>query len=67
MDRLAQRLAGRDIFVRVRRSAIVNRRAITTRERYDRGSYLVQLRDGTKIISSRYYQPAFRRLLRPDG
>ncbi|HEY2065015.1 MAG TPA: LytTR family DNA-binding domain-containing protein, partial [Gemmatimonadaceae bacterium] len=66
MDRLAARLAGRDTFVRVRRSAIINVRAIATLERYDKGSYVVQLRDGTKIISSRYYQPALRRLLHSD-
>jgi two-component system LytT family response regulator len=64
MDRMAHRLAGRDGFVRVRRSAIVNVRAVATLERYDRSSYVVHLRDGSKVISSRYYQPALRRLLR---
>jgi two-component system LytT family response regulator len=65
MDRLAQRLAARANFIRVRRSAIVNVRAIATLERYGKGAYLVHLRSGTKIISSRYYQPSLRRLLRP--
>jgi two-component system LytT family response regulator len=66
MDRMGQRLAGRATFIRIRRSAIVNVRAIATLERYDKGTYTVQLRNGTKIISSRYYQPALRKLLRPD-
>ena len=66
MDRLAQRIASRDMFVRVRRSAIVNIRAVATLERYDKGTFVVQLRNGTKIISSRYYQPGLRRLLKAD-
>ena len=65
MDNIAQRLAGRDTFVRVRRSAIINVRALATLERYDKGSFVVLLKDGTKVISSRYYQPELRRLLRP--
>jgi two-component system LytT family response regulator len=63
MDRIAQRLAGRDTFVRVRRSALINVRAVATLERYDRTTYVVQLRSGSKIISSRYYRPNLRRLL----
>jgi two-component system LytT family response regulator len=66
MDRMAQRLASRSNFIRVRRSAIVNVRAIATIERFDRGTHVVHLRNGTKIISSRYYQPALRRLLRAE-
>jgi two-component system LytT family response regulator len=66
MDRMAQRLAGRPNFIRVRRSAIINVRAIATIERYDKGTHVVRLRNGTRIISSRYYQPALRRLLRAD-
>jgi two-component system LytT family response regulator len=66
MDRLAQRLSARATFVRVRRSAIINVRAVATLERYGKAAFMVLLRDGTKIISSRYYQPALRRLLRPD-
>lgn len=66
MDRLAQRLADRHAFVRVRRSALINVRAIATLERYDKGTYVVQLRDGSKVISSRYYQPGLRRLLRTE-
>ena len=67
MDRLAQRVAGQTApFVRVRRSALVNVRAIATLERYGQGTFVVQLRSGTKIISSRYYQSALRQLLRTD-
>jgi two-component system LytT family response regulator len=66
MDRMAKRLEHRDAFVRVRRSAIVNVRAVATLERYDKSSYVVHLRNGSKVISSRYYQPALRRLLRAD-
>lgn len=66
MDRMAQRLVGRTAFIRIRRSAIINIRAIATLERYDKSRYVVQLRSGTTIISSRHYQPALRQLLRPD-
>jgi two-component system, LytTR family, response regulator len=66
MDRLAQRLAGRSSFIRVRRSAIINVRAIATLERYGKAAFVVHLRNGTKIISSRYYHAALRRLLRSD-
>lgn len=66
MDRLVQRLAGRDAFIRVRRSALINVRAVATLERYGKGTFVVHLRNGAKVISSRYYQPALRRLLRPD-
>ena len=66
MDRIEQRLAGRESFIRIRRSAIINVRAVSTLERYDKGTYAVQLRSGARIISSRYYQPALRRLLQSD-
>jgi len=66
MDRVAQRLAARDTFIRVRRSAIINVRAVATLERYAKSSFLVRLRDGTKIITSRYYQPTLRRWLQSD-
>jgi len=66
MDRMAQRLASRPNFIRVRRSAIINVRAIATIERYDKGTHVLHLKNGTRIISSRYYQPALRRLLRAD-
>jgi two-component system LytT family response regulator len=66
MDRLSQRLAGRGHFVRVRRSALINVRAVANLERYGKSAYVVHLRNGTKIISSRYYQPALRRLLKAE-
>lgn len=64
MDRIALRLAGCETFIRVRRSAIINVRAVATLERYGKSAFAVQLRSGTTVISSRYYQPALRRLLR---
>lgn len=66
MDRMAQRLASRPDFIRVRRSAVINVRAIATVERFDRGTHVVHLRNGTRIISSRYYQAALRLLLRAE-
>jgi len=66
MDRIERRVASRDTFLRIRRSAIINVRAVATLERYDKGTYVVQLRNGTKIISSRYYQSDLRNLLRAD-
>jgi two-component system, LytTR family, response regulator len=66
MDRMEQRLAGRETFIRIRRSAIINVRSVSTLERYDKSTYVVQLRSGDKVISSRYYQPALRRLLQSD-
>jgi two-component system, LytTR family, response regulator len=64
MDRVAQRVAARDTFIRVRRSAIVNVRMVATLERYGKSAFVVHLKNGTRIISSRFYQPALRRLLR---
>lgn len=67
MDRLAARVAAGGAFLRVRRSALINVRAVATLERYGKGTYVVQLRNGSKVISSRYYRPALRRLLKPDA
>jgi two-component system LytT family response regulator len=67
MDRMAQRLEADATFVRVRRSAIVNVRAIATLERYGKAAYVVHLKNGIKIISSRYYHPGLRRLLQSSG
>lgn len=58
---LAERLGDR--FVRIRRSALVNVRAIRALEPYGKGSYVVQLRDGTELISSRYAGRELRALL----
>jgi two-component system, LytTR family, response regulator len=66
MDRVAQRLATRRWFIRVRRSAIVNVRAVASFERNGKASFIVHLRSGATVTSSRWYQPAIRRLLRED-
>jgi two-component system, LytTR family, response regulator len=66
MDRVAQRLAAEGGFVRARRSAIVNVRAIATFERYGKGSFMLRLRDGSTVISSRFYFAQVRELLRAD-
>jgi two-component system, LytTR family, response regulator len=67
MERVAQRLTGGGAFIRVRRTALINVRAVAKLERYGKGTFLLYLRDGAKVISGRYYQPALRQLLRPDG
>ncbi len=66
MDRVAQRVAARRSFVRIRRSAIVNIRAVASLERSGKSSFIVHLRSGRSIISSRFYYPALRRLLREE-
>ena len=66
MDRVAHRLASDGDFVRVRRSAILNVRAIASFERYGKGTFTVRLRDGTNVISSRFYLAQLRSLLRSD-
>jgi two-component system, LytTR family, response regulator len=58
---LAQRLGDR--FVRIRRTALVNGGAITALEPYGKGSYVVHLRDGTRLLSSRYMGRALRVLM----
>src|SRR5256885_3685149 len=63
MDRVAQRLATRRWFIRVRRSAIVNVRAVASLERNGKSSFILHLRSGATVTSSRFYQPAIRRLL----
>jgi DNA-binding LytR/AlgR family response regulator len=64
MDRLEQRLAGRGDFIRVRRSALVNVRAVATLERYAKGMYPLRLTSGATVTSSRYHQAALRELIR---
>jgi two-component system LytT family response regulator len=58
-------LAGRlgDRFVRIRRTALVNARAIAALEPYGKGSYVVHLKDGTRLVSSRYAGRALRALI----
>jgi two-component system, LytTR family, response regulator len=67
MDTVSQRLAANADFIRVRRSAIVNLRAIAALERYAKSTYLIRLKAGSTIVSSRYYLPAIRALLRGSG
>jgi two-component system, LytTR family, response regulator len=59
---LADRLGGR--FVRIRRTALVNSQAISALEPYGKGSYVVHLRDGSRLVSSRYAGRELRALLR---
>jgi two-component system, LytTR family, response regulator len=58
---LTERLGER--FVRIRRTALVNAAAIVALEAYGKGSYIVHLRDGTRLVSSRYAGRALRALL----
>jgi two-component system LytT family response regulator len=51
-------------FVRVHRSAIVNVDQIASLEPYFHGEYVVTMRDGTKLTSSRTYSARLRALLR---
>jgi two-component system LytT family response regulator len=54
---------GTDRFVRIRRSVLVSVAAIQSLEPYGKGSYAIRLKDGTKLLSSRYAGPALRALL----
>jgi two-component system, LytTR family, response regulator len=58
---LAERLGGR--FVRIHRTALVNTHAIAALEPYGKGSYVVHLSDGSRLVSSRYAGRALRQLL----
>jgi two-component system LytT family response regulator len=62
LARLAARL-GTERFVRIRRSALVNVRAVASLERYGKSSWTVTLRSGTKLVSSRYYVRQIRAML----
>jgi two-component system LytT family response regulator len=66
MDRVARRLAA-DTFLRVRRTALINTRAVARIERYGKGTYVVHLRSGAKVITGRFYQAGLRRLLQSGG
>ena len=59
---LSERLRGR--FVRVRRTALVNADSIDALEPYGKGSYLVYLKNGTRLLSSRFAGRALRELLK---
>jgi two-component system LytT family response regulator len=58
---LAERLGDR--FVRIHRTALVNVHAISALEPYGKGSFVVHLTDGSRLISSRYAGRALRVLL----
>ncbi|AHG93644.1 LytTr DNA-binding region (plasmid) [Gemmatirosa kalamazoonensis] len=51
-------------FVRVHRSAIVNIDRVASLEPYFHGEYVVTMRDGTKLTSSRTYSARLRALLK---
>ena len=63
MQRMAERVGG--TFVRIRRSALVNPQAIVTVERYAKGMFVLHLRSGARLISSRYHQAEIRKMLVP--
>ncbi len=67
MERRVGGVAGPDVaaarFVRIRRSALVSISAIVTLEPVRKGMYLLQLRNGARLISSRYHQTGLRRVL----
>ncbi len=69
MARMESRLGATDArarFIRVRRSALVNVQAIVSVAPYGKGMHVLQLRDGSKLVSSRYHQAGLRRLLRSE-
>lgn len=66
MDRVAQRVAARNWFIRVRRSAIVNGRVVASLERNGKSSFIVHLRTGATVTSTRFYHSTIRRLLREE-
>lgn len=63
MNRMAERVGG--TFVRIRRSALVNPQAIVTVERYAKGMFVLHLRSGVRLISSRYHQAEIRKMIVP--
>jgi len=64
MTRLHRNLGG-ERFVRIRRSALVNAKAVSAVEPYGKGSYLLTLRTGEQLRSSRYHASELRALIRP--
>jgi two-component system, LytTR family, response regulator len=62
LTELSERLRGR--FVRTRRTALVNAQSISALEPYGKGSYVVHLKNGTRLLSSRYAGRALRELLK---
>jgi len=64
MTRLHRNLGERR-FVRIRRSTLVNTAAVRAVEPYGKGTYVLTLRTGEKLTSSRYQAAALRAMLRP--
>jgi two-component system, LytTR family, response regulator len=62
LERLAQRLGTRR-FIRIRRDALVSLAAIKSLEPYLKGSYVILLRDGGKLLSSRSFAARLKELL----
>ena len=62
MNRIEERLNSK-IFIRIHRSIIVNIRSITELRSYFNGSYLFQMKDTTKIFSSRGYKKNVEQIL----
>ena len=56
-----------DAFVRVRRSALVRVGAIAYCEPYGRSTWIMVLRGGSRVVSSRWFQPNLRRLFGDVG
>ena len=63
MKAIEAELAGAD-FVRIHRSTLVNAARIAAVQPTGEGEYVVTLRDGTRLPSSRSYAPRLRALLR---
>ena len=53
-----------DRFVRVHRSAIVNIDRVARLEPHEHGEYVIEMRDGVRLTSSRAHSARFRELLR---
>jgi two-component system LytT family response regulator len=62
LERLAWRL-GSQRFIRIRRDALVRLDAIKSLEPYLKGSYVILLRDGGKLLSSRSFAARLKELL----
>ena len=52
------------VFVRVHRSAVINLDCVQKLEPYFHGEFVITLRDGTRLSSSRRYSPRLRELLK---
>ena len=64
MDAMEESLG--ELFVRVRRSALVRIGGISYCEPFGRGSWILVLRSGDRIVSSRYFHANLRRLFGTD-